>query len=89
MFLPCHLHCICHHPFTFFFFSVLLACISCTGVFHCDIYICTYSVSLLDSSPPSFSFIPPSVFWEQSQQISLFYFHTCIQNISMIFAPSL
>jgi hypothetical protein len=37
----------------------LLADISCTGRFHCDIFMYAYNVSWLDSPPPSFSLVPP------------------------------
>jgi hypothetical protein len=40
-------------------FTFLLAYISCTGVFHCDSYLCAYSVSYLDLLPLSFSLICP------------------------------
>jgi hypothetical protein len=43
-------------PSYLFFFTFLLAYISCTGArVHCDIYTCAYNVSYLDSSLPSFS----------------------------------
>jgi hypothetical protein len=42
-------------------------------------------LSWLYSSPPSFSLIPLPTFLGQFQQVSLFYFYTCIQSTLTIF----
>jgi hypothetical protein len=55
-------------------FYYLLVYVSCIRGFHCDIYICAYNVSCLDSSLHS-----AAPLLTQLQQVSLFYFHTRIQ----------
>jgi hypothetical protein len=64
--------------------NFLLAYNSCWGRIHCDISICAYNISWLDSPPPSLPLIPLPPFLEQFQQVS-FCFHTWIQNVSTIF----
>jgi hypothetical protein len=60
---------------SFFIIIVLL-------VVQCDIYKSSYSISQLNSSPPSFSFTPPPQFLQQCQHVSFFNLHICIHNIS-------
>jgi hypothetical protein len=69
----------------FFKIPFLLAYISCTGEFQCDIYIHAYNVSSLDSLLTFSLILPPPHFLEQLQQVSLLYFQTYIQSTSTIF----